>query len=127
LPWKIWSLSGHPDLFIHLDISAALVHMPEATMDTAYHVVQEAITNAVRHSGATNLWLTFLQDGDAILVDIQDNGSGMASVQPNLAPTYGLRGMRERVEAVGGRLSIRARQPKGTAISARFACETELR
>ncbi|QAY75833.1 sensor histidine kinase [Sphingosinicella sp. BN140058] len=66
---------------------------------------QEAVTNAVRHARADNLWLQVTPDGDGVrLVARDDGGANPAAATPG----SGLRGMRERIEALGGRLAIRA-------------------
>lgn len=64
--------------------------------------VQEGLTNAVRHSGASRLWLCLRREASMMMLEIRDNGCGPAG----LAPGSGLCGMRERLEELGGTLSI---------------------
>ena len=65
---------------------------------------QEAVTNAVRHARASNLWLEVARDGEGVRLVARNDGS----VRPAApSPGSGLRGMRERVEALGGRLAVR--------------------
>ncbi|WP_077490355.1 sensor histidine kinase [Sinomonas mesophila] len=68
----------------------------------AYRVVQEALTNAVRHAGARRVHVRLAREGGLIAVEVHDDGAGLRGA----APGAGLRGMRERVEAVGGRLTL---------------------
>ena len=74
------------------------VARPEAEL-VAYRVVQEALTNAVRHAGARTCEVEVAVDGD-LRVRVQDDGTGGVAV-----PGNGLRGMRERVRAAGGVLT----------------------
>jgi signal transduction histidine kinase len=82
---------------------------------TAYHVVQEALTNALKHAGPTRVevWVTF--GTEWLSVEVLDEGSGL---RPESGHGRGLAGMRERVALVGGRLSAGARPEGGFAVRA---------
>ena len=73
-----------------------------ATELTAYRVVQESLTNAVRHAPGARVRVRMGYEPDMINVVIEDNGAGM--MQPPAADGHGLVGMRERVATVGGTL-----------------------
>jgi signal transduction histidine kinase len=64
---------------------------------------QEAVTNAVKHSQASNLWLRVVADGEGVRLVARNDGRAKPSVS---APGSGLLGMRERVESLGGRLAV---------------------
>jgi len=93
--------------------------LPTAVEDTAYRLVQEALTNVVKHAGASEVAVTLAQEGDAVLIDVADNGVGL---DPNARTEgFGLIGMRERVALVGGSLTIApGRAGTGTQISVRL-------
>lgn len=76
---------------------------------------QEAITNAVKHSDAANLWLQVVPDGDGVRLVARNDGSVRAATA---SPGSGLRGMRERIEALGGRLTVGAGKDFGFTIDA---------
>jgi signal transduction histidine kinase len=69
---------------------------------TAYRVVQEALTNVVRHSPGARVRVRLTYEPETISIVIEDNGAGM--MQPATPEGHGLLGMRERVVAVGGRV-----------------------
>jgi len=73
-------------------------------------VLREAVTNILRHAGATSCRLELAADGSGTHLSVHDNGHGAIRSEGN-----GLRGMRERVEALGGRLDIDSRE--GTRLS----------
>lgn len=77
-------------------------------------VVQEALTNARRHSGARNVEVRLGTEGGEILVEVADDGRGfdIASVRAGV----GLSAMRERIEGVGGTLAIYGRPGEGTRV-----------
>jgi signal transduction histidine kinase len=70
---------------------------------TAYRVVQEALTNVVRHAGAESVAVTVRRDGEALLVEVTDDGHGSGAGTGGAG--LGLVGMRERAEALGGRVT----------------------
>jgi signal transduction histidine kinase len=86
-----------------------------------YRVAQEALTNIVRHSGATQVWVTLHDHRDAILLEIRDDGVGFnVSDASDLVGKdhFGLVAMRERVEMLGGSWDIRSDPEMGTRIRA---------
>ncbi|GIE93197.1 sensor histidine kinase [Paractinoplanes rishiriensis] len=76
--------------------------VPAAVASTVYRVVQEALTNTVRHAGASRVTVTLRYAPDNVLVDVQDNGNGGADPATD---GHGIAGMRERVAALGGALT----------------------
>lgn len=83
----------------------------------AYRVIQEALTNVIKHSGATraSVALAVSTERDRLHIVIADNGHGFDTQQPQQTG-LGLIGMRERVAAVGGDISITSSPEEGTSI-----------
>lgn len=101
------------------------IRVPADLETTCFRIVQEAITNAVRHSQAENVWVTIQQcNVDELELIIQDDGVGFdvnAVMQPGAGDlSLGVLGMHERAELIGGRLEIRSDQVRGTEIRAVF-------
>jgi len=82
---------------------------------TIYRVVQEALTNVARHSGARHVTVCFVLDPDRVRLSVEDDGRG---VRGEPVPHLGLLGMRERVTALGGTLSLAGREGAGLRIEA---------
>ncbi|GAA5038274.1 histidine kinase [Thermocatellispora tengchongensis] len=93
--------------------------LPPAVELAAYRVVQEALTNTVRHAGAKAASVTVRLDGDALAVEVTDDGRGCA--EP--AGGFGLRGMAERVAALGGSLRVGDAPGGGFRVAARLPLE----
>ncbi|WP_203701150.1 sensor histidine kinase [Asanoa iriomotensis] len=72
-----------------------------------YRIIQESVTNTMRHSTATRIDATIDCREELVLVTVHDNGGGGARV-PRFAPGHGVRGMRERVTALGGSFDVHA-------------------
>ena len=87
------------------------------TVSTAlYRIGQEAVTNALRHSGATSIVVELTTDTEGIVLSIEDNGTGFKIQHVNEKDGFGLEGMKERANLVGGRLDISSRINTGTVI-----------
>jgi len=86
---------------------------------TVLRIVQEALTNVVRHAQATQVQVSIRLVEDRIQLAIQDNGIGIGNEQGSSRPdSHGLKIMRERAEAVGGTLKVSSSPGKGTRIEA---------
>ncbi|HEX5204497.1 sensor histidine kinase [Paractinoplanes rhizophilus] len=75
--------------------------VPAPVATAVYRVVQESLTNTVRHAGATKVAITVRYAPASVVVDVRDDGSGAA----DMADGHGISGMRERVAALGGALT----------------------
>ncbi|GAA3819289.1 histidine kinase [Sphaerisporangium flaviroseum] len=99
--------------------------LPEGVELSVYRIVQEALTNVVRHAAPARCRVTVHGDGGQVLIEITDDGPG-TRVPPGLAetaPGHGLVGMRERVVMYGGVFSAGPRPEGGFAVSARLPYE----
>ncbi len=107
-------VAGLPRPRVQLEVDEALrVEEPERGL-VILRCVQEVVTNAARHSGAENLWITVRRSGDAFEVRARDDGRGRAVARDG----FGLRGMRERIERAGGELTIESGAGRGFALTA---------
>jgi len=114
-----------PDLRYQVEICADCEDLGELVGTTVCRVVQEALSNAVRHAEAALVTISIdrrhdaLENHDEIRVVVADDGQGMR--EPNRLG-YGLVGVRERVTAVGGRLTFSNRSGKGFEVTATLPC-----
>jgi len=87
------------------------------TLATAlYRIGQEAVTNSLKHSGATTITVELKNDEEGIVLIIEDNGCGFETLNNNEVNGFGLEGMRERANLVGGKLDISSKLSEGTSI-----------
>lgn len=106
-----------------LEITTVLdeVVLDESRQLTVYRLIQESLTNIGKYAQATQVDISLRGYDSHVEVEISDNGQGfeIADVRP---ATHGLAGMRHRVEAAGGRLSVQSAPGKGTRILAVMPC-----
>ena len=89
----------------------------------AFRICQEALVNVARHAKATFVRVLVKENGDDVLIEIQDNGQGIPPEKLGDAGSLGLLGMKERSMAIGGRLEIAGWPGKGTTVTLRLRCQ----
>src|SRR5262245_26851609 len=113
LPAALAALADRAPLMVELDMR--LTERPrEAVEAAAYYVVAEALTNVVRYAGAPEARVTVERLDGLLSVEVADDGCGGADP----ASGSGLRGLADRVEALGGRLEVRSPEGDGTVVRA---------
>ena len=106
-------------LVVHTALSE--VEADDDTKLAIYRLVQEALTNVMRHAHAKTVWVSLEQEGRQLLLSVRDDGRGFdASSVP--AGHHGLLGMRYRMENLGGTLRLNSKVGQGTDIEARLPC-----
>jgi signal transduction histidine kinase len=105
-------LARRAALPVRLDLSLE-GRVPEPAEAAAYFVASEALTNAAKHSHANEVRLSATSDGARLVVEVADDGIGGGS---------GLRGLADRVEALGGRLTVSSPPGRGTTLRAEIPC-----
>jgi len=110
---RIQSLEGTPQIeFVH---SVEFDRLPPPLENTVYRIVQEAITNACRHSASAKVHAALIQQADRLRIEVQDWGKGfvLAAVQEG---HFGLESIQQRARLFGGEATIDSRPGEGTRI-----------
>jgi signal transduction histidine kinase len=98
--------------------------LPPPVESTAYFVVAEALTNVVKHSGATRVEVELVQQVDELRIEVSDDGAGQvasASVSTGARAGSGLAGLQDRIDLLGGSLAVSS-GATGTRLSAVLPC-----
>ena len=109
--------SGHAGLQVTKTVAGEARPLPAAVELAAYRIVQEAITNIVRHAYATRATVAIDYGDDQLSVAVEDNGNGGARLS-NLVQGNGISGMQERARALGGELRVAASPDGGIRVEA---------
>jgi signal transduction histidine kinase len=97
-------------------LSNRLGEVSQPTQLAIYRIVQESLTNVVRHAHATTVWVDLVENDDSYLVTIADDGTGPATASEHRG--RGLLGMHERAELLGGSLTAQRRASGGFEVAA---------
>lgn len=85
-----------------------------------YRLVQEGLNNVVKHARARTVCVEIWRESAAVVCQVRDDGIGMSSQSGEQAPGLGMRGMRARVQALGGSLRLRSMANEGTTLEAQI-------
>jgi signal transduction histidine kinase len=107
-------------LDVRLSVPPADMTVPQPVGVAAYRIAQEALRNALKHSGLTQADLVLTQESGTLTLRIADAGKGFDPAAAAHASGLGTISMRQRAEAVGGRLLVASRPGGGTAVTATF-------
>jgi signal transduction histidine kinase len=118
LPAALEALTARAPLPVELLVEPGR-RAPEPVELAAYYLVSEALTNILKHSHATTAGVSVARRGTRLVVEVVDDGDGGA----DRVTGSGLRGLTERIEALGGRLEVSSPAGAGTALRAEMPLE----
>ena len=109
--------SRHGQVRIHLQVRTPLQDIDPSLATATYRIVQESLTNALRHAQASVINIELSAQDQQLHIEVSDNGIGAA---PDWADSgqYGVIGMRERAQGLGGAFSFESLQPSGVRVAA---------
>jgi PAS domain S-box-containing protein len=85
-----------------------------------FRIFQESLTNVARHSGASRVEVEFQHGNEEVILSISDNGCGLPEGHAVASTSYGIRGMRERVEHLGGKIKFDSQPGSGFSVTVRL-------
>ena len=115
LRWYLEGLSQRSGIETALEVNPPDFPRLALEVETAlFRIIQEAVTNVFRHSGARHVWITLTQQEGDVIVKVRDDGKGVVDGITELrsgTPGVGIRGMSERAKELGGQLSVTKAHP----------------
>ncbi len=117
---------GRAGLPVRLHLDGEPVALPRGIDLSAYRIVQEGLTNALKHARATNADVTVRYRPDELQIEVRDNGQGNSTSNGN-GLGHGLVGVRERVKIYGGEMSAGTANGSGFILSTRLPLSTDRR
>ena len=124
LEWLARDFTRRSHVPVELVVSGSLDDLGDQHRTAAYRIVQEALTNCVRHAKATHITVNLKSEPDALSVSVGDNGVGL---DPRRRDTgFGLRGIEERVRELGGSLQLSSVPGKGATLAVRLPLLAEV-
>ncbi len=123
LEWLTERVESDTDLRVKLESKGPEDRLNPGTETTAYRIVQEALTNVVRHADTDHADVSVNRGESVLEVSIQDEGAGFDPAAVDGSTSHGLSGMRERVKSLGGELEVRSSPGEGTRLKIRLPIE----
>ncbi|MDF1566579.1 MAG: sensor histidine kinase [Spirochaetaceae bacterium] len=116
--------SGRDDVAVTTDLPVEIPDWDESLEEGVYRIAQEALENIVRHAHASESFIKLTGDMTFLKLEIRDNGRGFYPPHVPDDGRYGIRGMKERAEALGGKITIESQPGKGTHIMFLWGAES---
>jgi signal transduction histidine kinase len=130
LRWFAHQLRDRTGLDVQLSASPVIGRPPAEIEQACFRIVQEALTNVVRHAHARGVRVTVRQRVASLSLTVTDDGIGfdvdIAQSRGREGSSLGLIGMRERAELAGGRFNVRSQHGRGTTVSAQLSWSVAL-
>lgn len=118
LEWQGREFARRTGVPATVHVEGELDRLDDAQRTCIYRLVQEALTNCARHASAKNVEVNVMEEANHVSIEVKDDGIGFSSETAAVRTGLGLLGMRERVEAAGGKLQIQSTIGSGTTVSA---------
>ncbi|PKA14644.1 GAF domain-containing sensor histidine kinase [Leptospira haakeii] len=116
IEWYAKDFEKRTGIRCEIKIPAGILSLEKDASIALFRIFQEALTNAARHSKASLIQVSCLEEGRFLILKIQDNGIGIDPKKINQSKSLGLIGMRERAVVLGGEVSISGGFGKGASV-----------
>ena len=124
IEWQVRRFEARTGLTCLVEAPEHLAGLSDARALGLFRVLQEALTNIMRHADAHSVEVRLAQHGDRLSLSVGDDGRGFDPEQAARQRSFGLVGMRERVLMMGGELSIHSQPGEGTTLEVSLALDT---
>jgi signal transduction histidine kinase len=125
IEWQAQQFAARTGIVCQFDSSVESVDLEQEKVTAVFRIIQEALTNVLRHSQATRVTITIEKENDELIVEVKDNGKGITESEKVAPSSLGLIGMQERAHIIKGRIKITGFPEKGTAITLRVPISNE--
>jgi signal transduction histidine kinase len=119
IEWQAQQFEARTGIACQIDALVERVDLSRDKATAVFRVLQEALTNVLRHAHATKVTITIAQENAAFAFEIRDNGRGITELERVGSRSLGLIGMRERAHLAGGTIEITGNGERGTVLTLR--------
>lgn len=117
IEWQVNKFRRRSGITCELVLDAEECVLDDQRATTLFRILQESLTNVIRHAKATHVRVELRQDGTRLAMRIADNGIGITAEGRRTANSFGLVGVKERIHALDGEFHIDSMPGKGTALA----------
>ena len=120
IEWQVQEFARRSALACHIVRLDEVTDLTDAQSTALFRILQETLTNIARHAGATAVEVSLEAGPHEISLRVGDNGRGITPEQISDQSAFGLLGMRERIQNLGGSLALSGAPGKGTTVQVRI-------
>ncbi|HXH39833.1 MAG TPA: PAS domain S-box protein, partial [Thermoanaerobaculia bacterium] len=120
IEWQARQFKEQTGIAVHCDTPRDHIALNPEQSTAIFRIFQEALTNILRHAGATSVDVSMLVDARAFVLRVSDNGRGITEDEKSGQLSIGLLGMRERAYAIGGEIDVAGFGGEGTTVTVRL-------
>jgi PAS domain S-box-containing protein len=125
LEWQVEEFTRRSGIACVLHTGEVEVVLNDSHATVLFRIVQESLTNVLKHAAATSVEVTLRFEDGQVRLDVCDNGIGFTTQAPRKPGKFGLMGMRERVLMLGGTVAFQSANGTGTCVLVRLPIHTE--
>ena len=118
IEWQVEDFERRTNISCHVSVLAEETAINDKQATATFRILQESLTNVIRHAGANQLRVSLIQEDEELVLQIHDNGCGIAQEKLDNLHSIGLMSMRERALALGGNVQITGTPGSGTTVTA---------
>ncbi|HUO44403.1 MAG TPA: ATP-binding protein [Burkholderiales bacterium] len=116
IEWQARDFGQRVGIHCHFSCSNEDLQLPSETSTTLFRILQETLTNVAKHAQAENVWISLYEEADRVVLNVADDGRGVADSDLHKPGSFGLQNMFERARYFGGDAEIAARPEGGTQV-----------
>lgn len=120
IEWQAQEFSHRTGIACTTSISPDHIHVDAQQSTALFRILQEVLTNVVRHAHATNVNIRLEETCEHVMMQVRDNGTGITAVEQSGPQAFGLLGMRLRAQQQGGTFDIQGTSGKGTTVTVKI-------
>jgi signal transduction histidine kinase len=120
IEWQVEQFGKRAEIECHIEMPDEEPELTEKERTALFRIMQEALSNVLRHSNATEMRFELNVDNHWLQMSISDNGIGISEIDIQGSKSFGLMGMRERAHIFGGTVNINGKKGEGTTVLTRF-------
>ncbi|MBI5304967.1 MAG: PAS domain S-box protein [Chloroflexi bacterium] len=120
IEWQLQEFQTRTGIACHFDTTLDEVNLDLDRSTAVFRIFQETLTNVARHANATRVEANLKQEDGTIVLQVRDNGKGLASSDLSDKKTFGVLGMRERAHVFGGEVTLAGAPGEGTTVTVRI-------
>jgi len=117
IEWQLGEFKTHSDISSKFNVGQIEIDIDKNLATVVFRIFQEALANVIRHSKATEVYISLRVDEGQLILEIKDNGRGITEDELTGTGSMGILGIRERALALGGEINIAGESGKGTTLN----------